>query len=421
MAHSLRTIELSIPSSKSLTHRALIMAACSTSACLIRNPLWGDDTRSTLGALQSWGVECQMQEDKDIRFLPGPFSEPTHVLDCGNSGTTLRLLIGQSARFRFETSFSGDASLSKRPNGQLLDLIEAQGAHLESNQGRLPIHVTGPFSGGAFTFPEMTSSQYASALLLSLPFLDTDSSLHLTKPVASRPYLNLTLDIARQFGMTLYEDETDDALSFRIPGGQSCSASSYDVEGDWSTAAFPLVAAAIQKQQVRLRCLRPNSRQGDKAVVNIMERFGARLHWEDNQLCFLPGDLQNPGHVDVSQTPDIFPALCVLATQVSGATRIDGAPHLRDKECDRIQAMHDGLTEIGIESESLPDGLIVHQGNLKGGQISSHADHRIHMAFALLNLITKEEIIISHPECVSVSYPSFHTHLKLFSNKDSSP
>lgn len=409
---------LSIPSSKSLTHRAFLMAACSKERCVVKNPLWGDDTRSTLQALRNGGAQFQVGENDDLAFSPAPFMASAEPLDCGNSGTTLRLLLGHRARFEFETRFSGDSSLSKRPNQELLSVLEALGASTCSENGRLPISISGPIHGGTIHLPSHISSQFASSLLLSLPFLQEASTIYMAQPVSSRPYLDLTLDVAKLFGITIRVSENAHRLSFEIPGGQSCEASQVTVEGDWSTAAFPLVAGAIANREVHLLGLREQSLQGDRAIIDIMRSFGSPIQWQDDRLCIFPAPLQNPGHLDVAQTPDLFPAICSLASRVPGPTRIDGAPQLRHKECDRIQAMHEGFGQLGIRSEPLPDGLIVHHGPTRACSISSHRDHRIHMAFALLRVTTNHAIDISHPDCVAVSYPEFHDHLASFLAKD---
>lgn len=409
-----RLVQIDIPSSKSLTHRALLLAACSHEECLVKNPLWGHDTTSTLHALRALGASAVRDDHGNIQFSPSSFSAAAEALDCGNSGTTLRLLIGLCARLENQTKLTGDQSLSSRPNAPLLEQVEKHGATVSSNSGRLPISIQGPLSGGPFSLPAMVSSQYASGLILSLPFLEEDSTLHMEGPIASRPYLDLTLDMATLFGLSIKVEEQDDSLLFRIKGGQQCKATSVHVEGDWSTAAFPLVAGSISNTAVALSCLNPNSKQGDRAIAEILARFGQSVRWDADRLILEPAPLKNPGHVDISQTPDVFPALCILAACTPGETRIDGAPHLRDKECDRIQAMHEGFEALGITSSELPDGIVVHGGQSVGGEVHDFHDHRIHMAFSVLNLVSKQPVVMENVDCVAVSYPEFHEHLMLF-------
>ncbi len=183
------------------------------------------------------------------------------------------------------------------------------------------------------------------------------------------------------------------------------------VEGDWSGAAFPLVAAGVRGLPVQLSGLRPDSRQGDRALVPILGRFGLGLSWETDILALTPGPLSAPDFVDLEATPDLFPALCALAAVTPGETTLGGAPSLRHKECDRIAAMAQGLQRLGITVRELSDGLTIRGGTLGAGQIECFGDHRVHMAFALLHGVAGGDIGVNHPQCVAVSYPGFHTDL----------
>ena len=394
-------IEIEIPPSKSLTHRALLLGALSTVPCRVRRPLWGADCRSTLGALVAMGARA----GGEVRFSPiEELRAPKGPIDCGNSGTTLRLLLGQVARLSAPVVLTGDASLQRRPNGPLISALSALGAEISAVPGgRAPIRVRGPVHAGQVALGPSVSSQFASSLLLAGAMVPGAGSLSMAAPVASRPYLDLTLDLADEFGLDISVEEGP-GLVFRWPGGQRPAALEHRVEGDWSTAAFPLVAAAINGRALRLRGLRADSRQGDRVIVELIGRFGPALHWGDG-LELQPQPLVAAGEIDLGASPDLFPALCVLAACAEGRTVLAGAPSLRDKESDRIAAMATGLERLGIEVEERPDGLVIDGGRPVPNQVESHGDHRIYMAFRLLGGP------VSGAGCESVSYPDFERDL----------
>jgi 3-phosphoshikimate 1-carboxyvinyltransferase len=244
---------------------------------------------------------------------------------------------------------------------------------------------------------------------------DGDSVLTLNPPVASRPYLDLTAEVAAAFGMTWVTTPHEGGLRFHIGGGQRPRCARFVVEGDWSGAAFPLVAAAVRGRPLRLTGVRAESSQGDRALVDILRRFGLALTWEEDTLVMEPAPLTAPGDIDLESTPDLFPALCALATMTPGETTLGGAPSLRHKECDRIAAMARGLARLGVRVTEHSDGLTVSGGTLRSAELESYGDHRVHMSFALLDGVGGVTIGVDHPHCVAVSYPDFHRDLAAIS------
>ncbi len=407
------TLTLAVPSSKSVTHRALLLAALSSCPCRVEAPLLGADCLSTLSALEALGARI-FRDGDDLCFSPiADLRPPQQPLDCGNSGTSLRLLAGQVARLHQPVRLSGDASLRARPNGPLLDALETLGARCQSTGGRAPLEILGPIQPGTLHLGPQLSSQYASSLLLALALLPGPSRLHLQAPIASRPYLDLTEDIARAFGLHWTRREDATGLRLEIPGGQRPRRARYRVDGDWSGAAFPLVAAMLTGQPLRLSGLDPEALQGDRAILPILERFGARLSWQNGLLCFIPGPMQAPGRIDLGATPDLFPALCALAAVAPGPTELSGAPSLRHKECDRITAMALGLGQLGLPVHELADGLrFVGSGQPRAGAVNSFDDHRIYMAFRILGLRAQGPMAVSGAGCEAVSYPAFEAQLR---------
>lgn len=397
------------PGSKSETHRAFLLAAQSVEPCLVRAPLHSADTQATLACLYAMGARVHLDADAShaVQFLPSPLRPPREALDCRNSGTTLRLLTATAARFATDVTLTGDDSLRGRPNGALLDALAALGVRGSSNGGKAPVTVRGPLRSGAVTLPPGTSSQFASALLVSLPFVAGPSTVDLQPPVSSAPYLDVTLDLASAFDLAI-ETEPHPGRRFLVPGGQHAKASQHTVSGDWSAAAFPLVAAAITGGTVTVEGVREDSPQGDRAIADLLRSFGAKVTVAASSVTAQGGPLHSPGTVDVRATPDLFPALCILAACSRGATTFTGGAALRAKESDRIVAMADGLRRMGITCDERPDGLAVHGGRLRGASVASLGDHRIHMAFAVAGLVAEGATVVDDPACAAVSYPGFH-------------
>ena len=416
-------LRLASPPSKSVTHRAFVLAARSAGPCRVHRPLLGADCRATLAVLAELGWRGRIRLDGDVDFDPAPPVAPAAALDCGNSGTTLRLMIGQAALLPFATTWTGDSSLRARPNGPLLAALTALGVHVEAERGRAPITVAGRLpdrSVRRLSLAGDLSSQYASSLLLALAQAAGRSSLNLLAPVASRPYLDLTVAVAAAFGLTIrVTGGADGGLVFQLPGDQQPRLPAdqdgrghFAVEGDWSGAAFVLIAAALTGTPLELSGLAADSHQGDRVIVTLLRRFGVHVAMASSGDLRVDGAVLRPaGTLDVGATPDLFPPLCVLAACAPGVTRLHGSAGLRHKECDRIAAMAAGLRNCGIDCTELPDGLVVQGGQPAGANVRSERDHRVHMAFAVLGLAAAGPMHIDHPDCVTISYPQFHDHL----------
>lgn len=403
------------PPSKSLTHRAFLLAACSAVDCVVEGPLLGADCRSTLSVLQALGAEVQAVPG-GLRFAGGrPLRPPQTVLDCGNSGTTLRLLAGQCARLDGTSQLTGDASLRSRPNGPLLAALGELGVDCASTAGRAPLTVVGPLRPGAVRLGPQVSSQYGSSLLLALALGPAGvSTVRLAAPVASRPYLELTRRMAAAFGVHWDEEEDAAGLCLTVPGGQQPAAERVRIAGDWSSAAFPLVAAAITGQPLRLRGLDPDSPQADRRIVALLRAAGVGLAWRAGELVVQGRACTPLGRVELADGPDMFPALCALAATLPGRTALVGAPSLRHKESDRIAQMAVGLHTLGLRCEEQPDGLVLWGGKVGGGSVESVHDHRIYMAFRVLSLAAAGPVEVDGEGCEAVSYPDFSDHLDAF-------
>jgi 3-phosphoshikimate 1-carboxyvinyltransferase len=392
------------PPSKSVTHRAFLLAAHAPEGCTVAGPLRSADTEATLACLAALGSSFR-QEGEAVRFAPAPFVPPPGALACANSGTTLRLMACLAARLPHPVRLDGDGSLRRRPMADLAASLRQLGAQVEG--GAAPVRVHGPLRPGRALVPPDASSQVASGLLLCLPFLEGDSELRLGPPVPSRPYVDLTVRVAAAAGLRLPEEEG----AFRVAGGQQVRARRLAVEGDWSAAALLLVAGAVAGGPVRVTGLDAGSAQGDRAILRHLAAFGARVRHGDGWAEASSGSLESPGDVDVAATPDLFPPLAVLAASSRGRTRFTGGAALRRKESDRIEAMRSGLARMGVAARALPDGLEVTGGPLRGAALDGHGDHRVHMALCVAALAADGPSTVSGEEWAAVSHPGFHRDL----------
>lgn len=400
------------PPSKSYTHRALMMAFLAGKSRVL-HPLWGEDTLATRGCLRTLGAE--VVGEATARVARGPLAPPEDVLDVMNSGTTLRLLSGVCALLDGGSVLTGDASIRSRPMEPLLDALGQLGARATSTRGngRAPIVVEGPMQGGEARIPGDVSSQFISSLLMACPLAAKDSFVRLTSALKSRPYVEVTLAMLRHFGVRA-EPEGE---HFAVPSGQRYKPMDFRVPGDYSSAAFPLVAGAITAGRVVVRGLAPEWPQGDRAVVGFLRALGADVRERGSSIVLQGGQLHG-AELDLGDTPDLFPILCVAGAHAQGTTTLKGAPQLRFKESDRIKAMAVGLKRIGARVEERDDGLVVHGGRpLKGARVETHGDHRILMAFSVAALRAAGPVELSEHESFAVSYPGFLGDLRALGAK----
>jgi len=326
-------------------------------------------------------------------------------VDAGNSGTTLRLLAGVAGIFAGTTTLTGDASLRKRPMGPLLDALNGLGAHTRSlgGDGLPPVEVQGVLHGGTISIPGSISSQFLSSLLIACPLALASSEIRLVRPLRSEPYVEVTRQMLRTFGVEIPAGG-DTCL---VRGGQVYRPADVDIPGDFSAAAFPLVAAILTDGDVSVEGLDLDSPQGDRKVLGFLTSFGARVDATEERVRARGGDLVGQT-IDIGDTPDLFPILAVLATQADGETRFVNGDHLRFKESDRISATVAMLRALGGRVQPTPDGCIILGPNrLHGAFVDSRGDHRILMAAAVAGLAAEDAVDISDPGCFRISYPSF--------------
>ncbi len=392
------------PPSKSYTHRAVLLAALSGGPCRVEQPLLSEDTEATLAAVEALGAHVDRRKG-GLRIECSELRVPAHEVDARNSGTTLRLLTGVACLLPGTTVLTGDASLRRRPMGPLVDALGQLGARARAlgPDGRPPVEVTGPMRGGPVSTPGSVSSQFLSSLLIACPLAAADTELHVVPPILSEPYLEITQHMVRRFGARVDGSGTD----FHIPGGQRYAPTDVAVPGDFSSAAFPLVAAAVTGGDVTVGGLDPALPQGDRRIVDILQDFGAEVTPTPEGVR-VQGKPLEARAVDLGATPDLFPVLAVLATQARGESRFVNGAQLRLKESDRIDSTVAFLKAMGADVRGTPDGCVVRgPSQLTGAAVDSLADHRILMAAAVAGLTAKGPVDISDPDCYRVSYPTF--------------
>ena len=322
------------------------------------------------------------------------------ILDCGESGTTLRFLLPVAAALGISAEFIGHGRLPERPMSALTDALRENGAVISADN--LPIKVSGQLRPGIFKVPGNISSQFISGLLFALPLLNGDSEIIIEGKRESVGYIDMTLDVLSSFSI----DITATASGYKIKGPQKyIEPRSPRVQGDWSNAAFFLCAGALGGE-ANISGLSLESRQSDRAVTDILKKFGADIECGDE--ISVRGDKLSGITVDISQCPDLFPTLAVTACAAQGDTVFTNAARLRIKESDRIEAVEKMINSLGGAAESTEDSLTVHgTGALLGGEIDSFNDHRIVMAAAVAACICENPVIIRGAQAVNKSYPNF--------------
>lgn len=409
--------------SKSFAHRVMLAAALA---------------EATTGEKTEILMENASEDVAATRRVVAALGDRAEVVDCGESGTTLRFSVPicGALGLREKTVFTGRGRLMERPMGPLIEAMKAHGAQVTYEDGNLVL--TGRLTAGDYAIAANVSSQYISGLLFALPLLDGDSTLTLLGQVESRPYIDITLAVLRQFGIVIEEDAAQNVFS--IGGNQRYrSPGRLQVEGDWSNAAFWLAAGAVGGGPVTVTGLNLSSVQGDREIVNVLRRFGATVNetpadagsagggnGEVTVSC--PGGRLHGADIDVRDIPDLVPIISVVAAAAQGDTKIYNAGRLRIKESDRLVTTRSMLEALGASVEEGEDFLLVHGsggkgrgigikgrkndgkgagGLLTGGSVDGAGDHRIVMSAAVAASICREPVTICGAEAVNKSYPGF--------------
>lgn len=401
-----------VPPSKSMAHRAIIAAALADGESVVYNIQLSDDIKATLSAIEALGATVQTKEDGDrlvvtIQGIDRSKAVAKREIDAIESGSTLRFMIPISTLVKGETVFRGRGKLGIRPLDTYSEIYMDQGLTFDLvSQTPLELQTSGELTSGTYQMVGNVSSQFITGMLYTLPLLEGDSKIEITTPLESIGYIDLTLDVLRQFGIEIDYDANENI--FHIPGNQQYLAREYTVEGDYSQAAFFLAAGALGND-VTLTGLLSDSDQGDREMVDILERMGCVISDENGEIRVDGSNLHGDLTIDGSQIPDIIPILSTVCALAPGKTIIENLERLKIKESDRLEATRKELATIGADIEVVGDSLHI-QGvkELKGDATTwSHKDHRIAMMLGIASTVCLEPIVVTDGECVNKSYPTF--------------
>lgn len=393
---------VNVPPSKSDVHRAIICAAMANGVSRISPVALSNDIKATIGCIKALGADAVLENNVLTVDGTNMYKNKTALLDCGESGSTLRFFIPIAAVGNINATFVGKGKLPQRPIGIFTEALPKAGTVFKT-EGGLPLEIKGQLKSGIFEIPGNVSSQFITGLLLALPILEGDSEIVLTSPLESVGYIAMTIRTMKQFGVNIQATEK----GWHIKGGQTYKSCNYTTDGDWSQAAFFMVLGAIGGK-VTVKGVAKDSTQGDKKCAEILARFGAKVTQLDNEVTVEKGDLKAIT-IDASQIPDLVPVLSVCAAFAEGTTKIINAERLRIKECDRLKATAELLNNLGGKVKELSDGLeITGVSSLKGGNVNGYNDHRIVMSAAVCAARSDEDITATFAMSINKSYPDFY-------------
>lgn len=393
---------VNVPPSKSDVHRAIICAAMANGVSRISPVALSNDIKATIGCIKALGADAVLENNVLTVDGTNMYKNKTALLDCGESGSTLRFFIPIAAVDNINATFVGKGKLPQRPIGIFTEALPKAGTVCKT-EGGLPLEIKGQLKSGIFKIPGNVSSQFITGLLLALPILEGDSEIVLTSPLESVGYIAMTIRTMKQFGVNIQATEK----GWHIKGGQSYKTCDYTTDGDWSQAAFFMVLGAVSGK-VTVKGVAKDSTQGDKKCAEILARFGAKVTQLDNEVTVEKGELKAIT-IDASQIPDLVPVLSVCAAFAEGTTRIINAERLRIKECDRLKATAELLNNLGGKVKELSDGLeITGVSSLKGGNVNGYNDHRIVMSAAVCAARSDEDITATFAMSINKSYPDFY-------------
>jgi 3-phosphoshikimate 1-carboxyvinyltransferase len=407
---------VTIPGSKSYTHRALILSSLADGESVLINALRCEDTEHTVQALIKFGVEVFWESDR-VRVLGrgGKFKGTDDRIDVGNSGASMRFLTALAALKKGVTLLDGSERMRKRPIGELLNGLGELGVRAYSQKGDdcPPVIVESQgLQGGTARIKGEESSQFLSGLLMVVPYARRDVNIEVTGPLASKPYVDITRDVMSAFGVEIQSQGYD---SFFVKAGQRYLPQTYRIEGDASNASYFFSAAAVCRGRVKVMGLNPDTLQGDIGFLKILESMGCRVTRGKDWIEVLGGELHGI-EMDMNKMPDLVPTLAVTAAFAQGKTVIQNIRHLRFKESDRLHALAVELSKMGIRVREGEDWLEIEGGKPHGAEIETYDDHRMAMSFAIAGLVIPG-VKIKGERCVDKSFPGFWETLQELSDK----
>lgn len=402
---------ITIPPSKSQSHRAIIAASLSKGKSVINNVLLSDDVTATISAMQKLGVKIvQNNHQLIIQGISRIYVADDNFIDCNESGSTLRFLIPILSLSRQKIVITGKPGLLKRPMTIYEQIFKDRGLFYQ--QTDKSIIINGPLPADVYKIPGNVSSQFVSGLLFALPLLKENSKIEISGELESKEYVDMTISVLRTFGIIIYEKDNE----YLIPGNQQYKPTHLTIEGDFSQMAFFATAGLIGAD---IHCLgmSKNSLQPDQKYLDFVEKMKGHFTWSNSEIIFHRSVTAGTS-IDVSQSPDIAPILAVLGALSSGTTIIENAARLKYKESNRLSSTYETLKKMNIDVEMTDSSLVIKgKPTIDGGTFDSYNDHRIVMAIAIAAIRSNHPIIIKNAEAVNKSYPTFfHDYQNLGGN-----
>jgi len=401
--------KIACPSNKSYTHRAIFIASLAIDKSIIKNILRSGDTNATINACKNFGVEIKDVGDDITVTSASVLKLHSNTIDAANSGTTIRIATAISALANDKIVLTGDSSLKKRPMQPLLDALESLGAKCSSSNGNPPISVSGRISGGEVKIPGNISSQFISALMITAPKLENGLILNIQGKLVSKPYIDATITVMKKFGVNV---ETKTPYKKYIIPKQNYKSTTFVIPSDFSSLALLLSAAVLLGENLTIQISTGSMPQADEAIIDILEIMGVVITLDKNVIKIKSPEKLDGGKFDLSNYPDLIPAIAILALKTSKPIKIFNVEHARYKETDRITIIARELTKLGIKVVEKKDGLVLNNSdNLTNANLNSENDHRLFMAFCIAGMYVGN-CTISDPESVKISYPNFISEMK---------
>lgn len=406
--------EIGALSSKNYTTRYLLVAALAEGTSTVYYPAHSEDSDAMRRCIQDLGAVLEEDDEKIVITGFGKHPRDVKELNVGNAGAVLRFLMAIAALCEDVTFVNTyPDSLGKRPHSDLIEALESMNVRIEHQEGRLPIRIYGGSPrGGKITVSGEVSSQYLSALLFLTPLLEEDSEIEVTGDLKSKVVIGQTLEVLEQAGIVI--EAASDYMSFRVPGRQTYQARNYTVQGDYPGSAAVLAAAAVTKSDVKVHRLMEKSKQGERAIVDVLQMMDVPLSHQDGTVHIQGNGRLRPVEFDGDAATDAVLAMVAAAVFADGTSRFYNVENLRYKECDRITDYLHELKKAGAQVEERQSEIIVHgrPSGLEGGAtINAHYDHRVIMALTVVGLRCREPLLIKDAHHVAKSYPQFFDHL----------
>lgn len=401
--------EVRAPPSKALTHRALFGGLLSKGSTIIHNPLSCDDTNATATAVASLGARLERGKESWRVESTGRLTAPLGMIECGESGVTLRFTIPIASLVGKDVWLKGNETLMRRPIQPLIESMKQLGVEISLRRTEVRVKA-GATKGGSVQLPGNVSSQFISGLLLAGPLMEEGLRVKLISPLESRGYVSMTIETMKRHGVRV--EINDDMSIYQVMPGQIYKPTEHIIPSDYSSAAFLLAAAAVTRSKILILGLLRDYADPDSALLEVLGRLGVTTRFTTDGLQVEGGALRAV-NVDITNCPDLGPVLTVLGCYAKGETRITGAGRLRYKESDRLSAIGSELRVLGAQIEEIDNGLLLSGPvSLHGGTVDSHGDHRIAMALSIAALNASGPVVIRNAECVNKSYPTYFNDIR---------